>query len=171
MHVKEGFGLKTRAVGRRAMYREISGELPKIKDFYLPFGGHLDEKNRWVLLSNKVPWKEIEEEYRQKFSPDNIGAPSKSVRVALGALIIKEKLQLSDREVVEQIKENPYLQYFIGYEGFTNEELFSPSLMPSFRARFDGELLEKVNEILFREYQEELKKKRRKMRRKLKEGK
>ena len=152
------------------MYREISPELPKIDDFYLPFGGHLDEKNRWVILSRKIPWKEIEEEYRKKFSSNNMGAPSKTVRVALGALIIKEKLQLSDREVVEQIKENPYLQYFIGCEGFTNEEFFSSTLMPSFRARFDGELLEKVNEILFREYQEELKKKCRKMGRKLKRG-
>jgi hypothetical protein len=34
--------------------------------------------------------------------------------MALGALIIKEKLGISDRETVEQIRENPYLQYFIG---------------------------------------------------------
>ena len=33
------------------MYREISPELPKIDDFYLPFGDHLDEKNRLVILS------------------------------------------------------------------------------------------------------------------------
>jgi hypothetical protein len=32
----------------------------------------------------------------------------------LGALIIKEKLGVSDRETVEQIRENRYLQYFIG---------------------------------------------------------
>jgi hypothetical protein len=30
--------------------------------------------------------------------------------MALGALIIKEKLGISDRETVEQIRENPYLQ-------------------------------------------------------------
>ncbi len=67
------------------MYCEISPELPKIDDFCLPFGGHLDEINRWVILSKKIPWKEIEEEYRKKFSSNNFGAPSKSVRVALGA--------------------------------------------------------------------------------------
>ena len=32
---------------------------------------------------------------------------------ALGALIIKEKLGISDRETIEQIKENPYLQYLL----------------------------------------------------------
>jgi hypothetical protein len=33
-----------------------------------------------------------------------MGAPAKSFRMALGALIIKEKLGISDRETVEQIK-------------------------------------------------------------------
>jgi len=47
-----------------------------------------------------------------------MGAPGKSFRMALGALIIKEKLGTSDRETVEQIQENPYLQYFIGMTEF-----------------------------------------------------
>ena len=46
--------------------------------------------------------------------------PALSFRMALGALIIKEKLSISDRETVEQIKENPYLQYFIGIESYKN---------------------------------------------------
>jgi hypothetical protein len=33
-------------------------------------------------------------------------------------LIIKEKLGLSDLEAVEQVKENPYLQYFIGLDAY-----------------------------------------------------
>jgi hypothetical protein len=32
-------------------------------------------------------------------------------------LIIKARLGLTDEELVEQIKENPYLQFFIGLEG------------------------------------------------------
>jgi len=39
--------------------------------------------------------------------------------VALGALLIKERLGLTDRETVEAIQENPYLQFFIGYEEFS----------------------------------------------------
>jgi hypothetical protein len=34
--------------------------------------------------------------------------------MALDVLIIKERCGFSDEEIVEQIKENPYLQYFIG---------------------------------------------------------
>ena len=103
------------------MYREESEKQQKLEDFYMPFGGHLNEENRWVILSKKVPWKRIENEYKEKLVNTEIGAPAKSLRMALGALIIKEKLQISDREVVEQIIETPYLQYFIGLEGYTDE--------------------------------------------------
>ncbi len=75
--------------------------------------------------------------------------------MALGALIIKEKLQISDREVVEQIRETPYLQYFIGLDGYKDKEPFYPSVMVHFRKRLDGQLIQKTNEIIFKEYREE----------------
>jgi len=149
------------------MYKETVQNQQNLEDFYLPFGGHLNPNNRWVLLSRKIPWQELEADYAAHFSKDK-GAPAKTVREALGSLIIKEKLQVSDRELVEQIRETPYLQYFLGYEGYSDEEPFSPSLLPSFRARCSAELLEKLNNILFRDYQDELKKKHRKMNKKLK---
>jgi len=50
-----------------------------------------------------------------------MGAPAKAARVAFAALIIQEKLGLTDEEMVEQIRENPYLQYFIGYGEYRDE--------------------------------------------------
>ncbi len=150
------------------MYREESKKQQKLEDFYMPFGGHLNEENRWVILSGKVPWKEIENDYKEKLGNTKMGAPAKPLRMALGSLIIKEKLQIADREVVEQIRENPYLQYFIGLEGYIDEAPFDSSMMVHFRKRLDGELIQKTNEILFEEYQEALRKKKRKMRKKLK---
>jgi len=150
------------------MYREESEKQQKLEDFYLPFGGHLNEENRWVILSKKVPWTQIEKDYKDKLSGSGMGAPAKSVRMALGALIIKEKFQISDREVVEHIRETPYLQYFIGLEGYKDEEPFDSSLMVHFRKRLDGLLIKKANEILFKEQKEEQLKKKRKMLKKLK---
>lgn len=150
------------------MYREESEKQQKLEDFYMPFGGHLNEENRWVILSKKVPWKEIEKEYKEKLGDTEMGAPAKPLRMALGSLIIKEKLQISDREVVEQIRENPYLQFFVGAEGYKDKAPFDSSMMVHFRKRLDGELIQKTNEILFEEYQEALRKKKRKMRKKLK---
>ena len=60
-----------------------------------------------------IPWSEFESDYAENF-PTEMGAPVKSFRMALGALIIKEKLLISDIETVEQNRENPYLQYFMG---------------------------------------------------------
>jgi hypothetical protein len=44
-------------------------------------------------------------------------------------------LGLTDEELVEQIKENPYLQFFIGLEGYQYSAPFDPSMMVYFRKR------------------------------------
>jgi hypothetical protein len=87
------------------------------ESFELPFGGKLSDENRWVIMTNLIPWEKFEEEYAKSFS-ENKGAPAKTFRIALGALIIQERLGISDRETVEQIRENPYLQYFIGLTNY-----------------------------------------------------
>jgi len=95
------------------MYRKDNPNQLTFQDFYLPFGGLLRGDNRWVILAKQIPWDQIEGIYGEQFCQDN-GCPAKSARMALGALIIKERLGTSDRETVEQICENPYLQYFLG---------------------------------------------------------
>ncbi len=76
--------------------------------------------------------------------------PAKPLRMALGALIIKEKCGFSDRETVEQIKENPYLQYFIGLEEFKTEAPFDSSLMVHFRKRLGVDEIIDINEMICR---------------------
>jgi len=150
------------------MYLEENEKQLELEDFYLPFGGHLKENNRWIILAGKIPWKALEKDYMEKLANTGMGAPAKSFRMALSALIIKEKLQISDEETVEQIKENPYLQYFIGMEGFRDEAPFDPSMMVHFRKRLSGKILNKANKILFEEWRREELKKKRKIRKKLK---
>jgi IS5 family transposase len=96
-------------------------------------------------MAQVIPWSEFESEYAENF-PTEKGAPAKSFRMALGALIIKEKLGISDRETVEQIRENPYLQYFIGQSSYSNELPFDSSLLVHFRQRISLNLINKVNE-------------------------
>ncbi len=72
--------------------------------------------------------------------------------MALGALIIKEKLGTSDRETVEQIKENPYLQYFLGMSNYSNEAPFDPSLMVYFRERIDLNLVKTINQKMVKNF-------------------
>lgn len=125
------------------MYRaNRQSELP---DFYLPFGGKLDPENRWVKLANIIPWHLVEQDYRANFASSGMGAPAKEARIALGALIIKERLGITDEETVAQIRENAYLQYFLGLHEFLREDLFDPSMMVHFRKRIRPETLEKIN--------------------------
>lgn len=104
------------------------------ENFHLPFGGKLDPENRWVKLADMIPWHVAEKLYAKNF-PSKRGAPALTVRMAFGSLIIKEKLGLSDMETVAQVKENPYLQYFIGLEEYQYEAPFDASMLTHFRKR------------------------------------
>jgi len=129
------------------MYHSNAREQLEFPDFYLPFNGHLAPENRWVALARLVPWELAEQIYHESLCED-FGAPIVPARVALGALIIKERLGLTDRETVEAIQENPYLQFFIGLEEFTQDKPFDASLMVDFRKRFGEEGLQRIAEAI-----------------------
>lgn len=105
-----------------------------------------DENNRWLIMASFISWTEFEEEYASIFD-DKLGAPAKPFRMALGALLIQQKLNITDRETVEIIRENPYLQYFIGLTKFSHKIPFHHSMMVHFRKRIGSEIIDKINEI------------------------
>lgn len=139
------------------MYKPQFKQLSFVTDFYLPFEGRLDSENRWVKQANTIPWFAAEEIYAKNFTASN-GSPAYSVRMALGALLIKQTLGLTDEETVAQIQENPYLQYFIGFESFQVKAPFDASLMTHFRKRFTSLDLADVQEHLRQQYRERLEK-------------
>lgn len=128
------------------MYEHNANQLIMPHEFFLPFGGQLNPNNRWVILANLFPWSKAEDEYIKALGDTTQGNKAFSVRLALGALIIKERLKLSDEETVEQITENPYLQYFIGLPSFQDEAPFHPSSMTHFRKRIGSSMINQVNE-------------------------
>jgi len=130
------------------MYRKPDVHQLIFEDFVLPFGGKLRSDNRWVILAKQIPWAEVETAYAQQFSQEDAGSPAKSSRVALGALILKERLGVTDRELVAQIAENPYLQYFLGLLAYQEEAPFHHSLLTTFRKRFPHDSLAKINDAI-----------------------
>ncbi len=92
-----------------------------------------------------IPRDEFEIRYAGLF-PSDTGNVAKPLRMALGALIIQTKFQFADRELVEQITENPYLQYFIGLPGYQEEAPFDASTLVLFRKRITAEMLMEANE-------------------------
>ena len=139
------------------MYKDRSSQ-PEFEDFYLPFGGRLRSDNRWVRLAKLLPWDDVEKLYAGKFKDTQMGAPAIPARVAFGSLIIKERTRVTDDEIVLQIQENPYLQYFLGYSGYNEELPFDPSMMVHFRKRINLDDVARINEKLNLKYRELLKK-------------
>lgn len=94
------------------MYRFEEKQL-SFTDFNQPQGLQMNPENRWIRKAEMIPWDTIEKEYAKLF-PSKTGMPAKPLRMALGSLLIQKQYHYPDEELVEQIRENPYYQYFIG---------------------------------------------------------
>ena len=132
----------------KSMYKPVEKLQHSFLDFNQPLGLKMNPENRWIRLADCIPWDELEIKYAALF-PSDTGKVAKPLRMALGSLIIQKKFQYSDRELVEQITENPYLQYFIGLPGYQEEPPFDPSTLVLFRKRLDVDAIMEANAIMF----------------------
>lgn len=128
------------------MYKKTDPQMSFIDDFYIPFGGFLRSNNRWVILARNIPWEAIEAKYASLFS--DVGQPAKPIRMAVGSLIIKERMQFSDEELVLQVAENHYLQYFLGLKAYQDAPPFDPSVLTKWRKRFTADILKDINRMI-----------------------
>lgn len=127
------------------MYRHENYEQLKLD---LPFGVALNKDSRWVRLAGLIPWEEIDQEYREHFVSDD-GQIAKPSRLAFGALYIQAAEGFTDEQTRRHIQENPYLQYFCGFESYSLESPFDASMMTYFRKRISADMVRKINEKAF----------------------
>ena len=127
------------------MYRHEDYEQLKLE---MPFGVTLREDNRWVILSGLFPGEEIDREYQKHFESDEgqVALPS---RLAFGALYIQTEEGFTDDQTRRNIQENPYLQYFCGFECYTMDPPFDASMMTHFRKRISPEMIRRINDLVF----------------------
>jgi hypothetical protein len=116
------------------MIRFRSEKQITIEEFKASFEIKLQKNNRWVLMAAQLPWDELSVIYYKTLSPTK-GAGAKDARLVIGALIIKHMLGLDDRETIETIRENMYIQYFLGLCEYTHEDVFDRSLFTTLRYR------------------------------------
>ena len=129
------------------MYKINKNTQMTFSDFNQPLGLKMNENNRWIKKAEMIPWEKIEVKYAKLFTSDT-GMPAKPLRMALGSLLIQKRYGYSDEELVEQLRENPYYQYFIGMPGYEDKYPFVPSLLVEFRKRLSEDILNEVNEII-----------------------
>ena len=110
-------------------------------------GMQLDPQNEWVRISRKLPWRSWEQLYSALFYSDT-GNVAKPCRMVMGSLIIQMHMGFTDRELVDQLMQNPYYQYFIGIKQFQHTAPFSRTLLVEWRKRIDVEFIINANELL-----------------------
>ena len=129
------------------MYKFKREKQISFTDFNQPQGMQMNPNNRWVKKAAMIPWDTIEAEYAKLF-PSHTGMPAKPLRMALGSLLIQKQYHYPDEELVEQIRENPYYQYFIGLPVYEDKIPFVPSLLVEFRKRLSEDVLKEINEMI-----------------------
>lgn len=132
----------------------VSTKQLSLAEFESPFERNLNPSNRWVILSKLLPWDELCSIYWKYVPEKSTGRTPLNPRIVLGAIIIKHLCDLDDRETVEQISENIYMQYFLGYSSFCDVPPFDASLFVEFRKRLGLEQINKINERISKIKQE-----------------
>jgi transposase, IS5 family len=138
--------MKKSSKNRASRPKYVSNNQLTLDGFESPFEKKLNPENRWVRLSNALPWDDLVSIYRKHFPEKEMGRPDLNPRLVLGAIIIKHMCDLDDRETVEQISENIYMQYFLGYSSFSDTVPFDASLFVEFRKRLGLEQINALNE-------------------------
>ena len=109
------------------------------------FKNRLDQminiKHPLVILSQRIDWSVFEQEFGSSYH-DSDGRPGAAIRVYVGLHYLKHTFDESDESVLYRFLENPYWQYFCGYEYFQHNLPIDPSSMTRFRKRVGWQKLE-----------------------------
>jgi len=132
------------------MYRKRDREEIYLFKELQPFGGQLEEGNRWLKIKGLIPWGELETTYASYFS--HRGRPGLDGRLVIGLFLLKHMSAKSDREVIWELQENVYWQAFCSMKGFVTSKQLNSSSLARIRKRlgtkFTKELEEKTYRVL-----------------------
>lgn len=113
-----------------------------------PFGGKLNESNRWLRIAEVVPWEELEDESRKHFS--DVGRPAKDAHLVVGLLLLKHMTGLSDEALVEEVSENPFMQAFCGFREFVTDEALDSSTLSKLREKLELEFFKQLEKKTYK---------------------
>jgi len=106
----------------------------------------LNPKHEMMVLSRLIPWDSLEVEFADLYqSVRNVGGqPPKPIRLMIGILLLQHLHNLSDEQVVRGWVENPYWQFFCGYDFLQWNFPIDPSSLTRFRNRIGANRMEKI---------------------------
>ena len=127
------------------VYRQSPHQLT-FESFGCGLSTPLSPDNEWVQLADVFPWKELDEAYQLEF-PKNSGRAAKPFRMLYGAGLIQNRMKLTDRGIVDAVRDTPAYQYFIGLSEYQAKAPFSYSSLCNFRKRI-ADLSELIRNII-----------------------
>ena len=102
----------------------------------------IDLRHPLVRLAGLVPWSRFDDTFGRFYRP--LGRPAKPTRLMVGLHYLKHVHDLSDEEVVARWVENPYWQFFCGFDFFQHEAPIDASTMTRWRQRIGPAGLEEM---------------------------
>lgn len=87
-----------------------------------------------VRLADQIDWEAFEREFGSLYH-EKRGRPGLPIRLLVGLTFLSRMYNLSDEAVVEQWLDNPYWQYFCGFEYFQHDYPLDPSSLVRWRKR------------------------------------
>ncbi len=111
------------------------------------FSIQLSPDNPWFRMAQLIPWSEIERKFSRTLCSTDRKC-SYPLRMMLGALIIWDYYDLSDVETMEHIRDNPYLQFFLGLNEYQKGFSFDFRMLLQFRQKVSLEMLREINDML-----------------------
>jgi IS5 family transposase len=102
----------------------------------------INPRHALARLAGVIPWARFDEAFGGFYRP--VGRPAKPTRLMVGLHYLKHVHDLSDEEVVERWVENPYWQFFCGFEFFQHEAPIDASTMTRWRKRIGPQGLEEL---------------------------
>lgn len=103
----------------------------------------LNLKHPLIVLANAIDWSSFEDAFGSFYS-EGRGRPGVPVRLMVGLHYLKHAFDCSDESVVAGFVENPYWQYFCGYDYFQHEFPIDPSSLTRWRKRVGEAGIEKL---------------------------
>ena len=103
----------------------------------------IDLKHPMCRLAEAIDWTYFEVEFGP-FYVEKKGRPGKPIRLMVALHYLKHTFDESDESVVERFLENPYWQYFAGFEYFQHEFPLEPTSLVKWRNRVGSDGMEKM---------------------------
>jgi IS5 family transposase len=109
--------------------------------FRARLGNQLDLQHALVRLAGLIDWSRFETAFGPLYH-ESVGRPGKPTRLMVGLSYLKHTHNLSDEEVCERWVENPYWQFFCGFDYLQHRLPIDPSSLTRWRERIGPDGME-----------------------------